>query len=174
MDLMHLQCNIFTKKTNAGCFRLHPLLTFLACAVFFPSPHDADVREKRLLDQPKECLCVMQGAFYASLLSLSLSFIFLKLFLYTQSVVCILYYTESMYYTQSVVSGPHFLPSQSFIPSPQSVIRSPQSVFYTDRFKGHLHKQTEQRMGRFHCNLYQTKWMLKRFILGVKPCETHE
>ena len=79
-----------------------------------------------------------------------------------------------MYYAQSIVSGPHFLPSQSFIHSPQSVIRSPQSVFYTDRFKGHLRKQTDQRMGRFHCNLYQTKWMLKRFILGVKPCETHE
>ena len=118
MELMLLQCNIFTKKRNAGCFRLHPLLTFLACAVFFPSPHDADVGEKRLLDQPKECLCVMQGAFYASLLSLSLSFIFLKLFLYTQSVVCILYRvhvlcsvhsfwssfsTKSEFYTQSTV-----------------------------------------------------------------------
>ena len=121
MELMHLQCNIFTKNRNAGCFRLHPLLTFLACTVFFPSPHDADIGEKRLLDQPKECLCVMQGAFYASPLSLSLSFIFLKLFLYTQSLVCVFYrvhvlysvhsfksslYTNPVFYTQSPVRDP--------------------------------------------------------------------
>ena len=32
------------------------------------------------------------------------------------------------------VRSPHFIPSPCFIPSPQSVVRSPQSVFYTDRF----------------------------------------
>ena len=31
------------------------------------------------------------------------------------------------------VRSPHFIPSLYFIPSPQSVVRSPQSVFYTDR-----------------------------------------
>ena len=38
-----------------------------------------------------------------------------------------------MFYTQSVVSSLHFIPSMCFIPSPQSVVRSPQSMFYTDR-----------------------------------------
>ena len=38
-----------------------------------------------------------------------------------------------MFYTQSAVRSPHIIPSPSFIPSPQSVVRSPQSVFYTDR-----------------------------------------
>ena len=38
-----------------------------------------------------------------------------------------------MFYTQPVVSSPHFIPSPCFIPSPQSMIRSPQSSFYTDR-----------------------------------------
>ena len=123
VELMHLQCNIFTKKRNAGCFRLHPLLTFLACAVFFPSPHDADVGEKRLLDQPKECLCVMQGAFYASLLSLSLSFIFLKLFLYTQSVVCVLYQVHVLYSVRSFWSS--FSTKSEFYT--QSTVRDPQS-----------------------------------------------
>ena len=37
-----------------------------------------------------------------------------------------------MFYTQPVVSSPHFIPSPCFIPSPQSMIRSPQSSFYTD------------------------------------------
>ena len=38
-----------------------------------------------------------------------------------------------MFYTQSVFSSPRFIPSPYFIPSPQSVVRSPQSVFYADR-----------------------------------------
>ena len=38
-----------------------------------------------------------------------------------------------MFYTQPVVSSPHFIPSPCFIASPQSMIRSPQSSFYTDR-----------------------------------------
>lgn len=81
----------------------------------------ADVGEKRLHDQPKEFLCVRQGVGTAVLcypLSVFLSFTFLKLFLYTQSVVRILYlvyilpsvcsfqssfYTYSVFYTQSTV-----------------------------------------------------------------------
>ena len=41
-----------------------------------------------------------------------------------------------MFYTQPVVSSPHFIPSPCFIPSPQSMstVRSPQSTFYYDRF----------------------------------------
>ena len=105
MELMHLQCNFFTKNRNAGCFRLHPLLTFLASTVCFPSPNDADIGENRLLDQPKECLCVTQGAFYASPLSLSLSFIFLKLFLYTQSLVCVFYRVHVLYSVHSFKSS---------------------------------------------------------------------
>ena len=39
-----------------------------------------------------------------------------------------------MFYTQqSIFSSPRFIPGPYFIPSPQSVVRSPQSVFYTDR-----------------------------------------
>ena len=45
------------------------------------------------------------------------------------------FYTLSVFYTQSVFSSPRFIPSPYFIPSPQSVVRSPQSVFYTDRFQ---------------------------------------
>ena len=37
-----------------------------------------------------------------------------------------------MFYTQPVVSSPHFMPSPCLIPSPQSMVRSPQSTFYTD------------------------------------------
>ena len=39
-----------------------------------------------------------------------------------------------MFYTQSVFCSPPFIPSPYFIPSPQSVVRSLQSVFYTDRY----------------------------------------
>ena len=42
---------------------------------------------------------------------------------YTQSVVCILYLVHVLYSVRS----------RHFIPSPQSVVHSPQSVFYTDR-----------------------------------------
>ena len=49
---------------------------------------------------------------------------------YTQSVVRILYLVRVLY----LVRSPHFIPSPCFIPCPQSVVRSPQSVFYTDRF----------------------------------------
>ena len=38
-----------------------------------------------------------------------------------------------MFYTQPVVSSPHFIPSPCFIPSPQSMVHSLQSSFYTDR-----------------------------------------
>ena len=48
---------------------------------------------------------------------------------YTQSVVLILYLVRVLYSVRS----PRFIPSPYFIPSPQSVVRSPQSVFYTDR-----------------------------------------
>ena len=40
---------------------------------------------------------------------------------------------DSVFYTPSVMLSPRFIPSPCFIPSPQSVVRSPQSVFYTDR-----------------------------------------
>ena len=126
------------------------------------------VGEKRLLDQPKECLRVTQGAFYASLLSLSLSFIFLKLFLYTQTVVCVLYRVHVLYSVHSFWSS--FYTKSVFYT--RSAVRDPQSPVHVLYWL--VQKQTEQRMGCFHCNLYQTKWMFKRFILGVKPCETHE
>ena len=38
---------------------------------------------------------------------------FLKLFLFTQSVVSV--YTQFMFYTQSIVSSLHFIPSPCFI-----------------------------------------------------------
>ena len=65
--------------------------------------------------------------FYAtcSLLSVSLSFTFLKLFLYTctQSIVCILYlHVAHIIFTPSV-------------PSPQSVVHNPQPSFYSDTFE---------------------------------------
>ena len=48
---------------------------------------------------------------------------------YTQPGVRILYLLRVLYSVQS----PRFIPSPYFIPSPQSMVRSPQSVFYTDR-----------------------------------------
>ena len=63
------------------------------------------------------------------MLSFSLSFTFLKLFIYIYSVVRVLCLVRVLYSVRS----PQFIPSPCFIPSPQSVIRSPQSVFYTDR-----------------------------------------
>ena len=66
---------------------------------------------------------------FASLLSVSLSFTFLKLFLFIVRSPR-LYLVRVLYSVRS----PHFIPSPYFIPSPQSVVRSPQSVFYTDRY----------------------------------------
>ena len=67
--------------------------------------------------------------FYASLLSISLTFTFLKLFLYTQSVILRFIPSPCFF----LVRSPYFIPSLCSIPSPQSVDRSPQSRFYTDR-----------------------------------------
>ena len=66
---------------------------------------------------------------FASPLSISLSFTFLKLFLFTQSLVRVLYPVRVLYSVRS----PDFIPSPYFTPGPQSVVRSPQSMFYTDR-----------------------------------------
>ena len=41
------------------------------------------------------------------------------------------FYTYFMFYTQSIFSSPRFIPRGYFIPSPQSVVCSPQSIFYT-------------------------------------------
>ena len=38
-----------------------------------------------------------------------------------------------VFYTESVMLGARFIPSPYFIPSPWSVVRRPQSIFYTDR-----------------------------------------
>ena len=81
-------------------------ITFLVHTVWFSSPNDAG--ENRLRDQLKECLCVRQGGgttVFASPLSLSLSFTFLKLFSYTQSVVRGLYLVRVLYSVRS----PHFI-----------------------------------------------------------------
>ena len=67
------------------------------------------------------------------MLSVSLSFTFLKLFLYTQSEVHVLYLVRVLYSVRSA----YFILSPCFIPSPQSVVPSLQSMFYTDRYKNH-------------------------------------
>ena len=64
---------------------------------------------------------------FASLLSVSLSFTFLKLFLFIVRSPR-LYLVRVLY----SVRNPHFIPSPCFRPSPQSVVRSPQSMFCTD------------------------------------------
>ena len=64
-------------------FPLSSGITFLVRAVCFPSPHDADVGEKRLRDQLKKCVFEARSWDYCFMLSVSLSFTFLKLFLYT-------------------------------------------------------------------------------------------
>ena len=58
--------------------------------------------------------------FYPSTLSASLSFTFLKIFLLHSPRFI-------LFYTQYIVSSPHFIPSPCFIPSPQS-------TFYTNCF----------------------------------------
>ena len=70
-------------------------ITFLARAVGFPSPYDADVGENRLRDQPKECLCLRLGKelgllFYVTIVRFRFFFLsstILKLLLYAQPVV---------------------------------------------------------------------------------------
>ena len=74
-------------------------------------------------------VCDARSWDYCFMLSFSLSFTFLKLFIYIYSVVRVLCLVRVLYSVRS----PQFIPSPCFIPSPQSVIRSPQSVFYTDR-----------------------------------------
>ena len=70
-------------------------------------------------------------------------------FLPTKFVVRILYpvrspqsssYTLSVFYSQSIFSSPRFIPNPCLYPvhSPQSAVRSPQSMFYTDRFSAVL------------------------------------
>ena len=103
------------------------------CTVCFPC-------SRCLRDQPKECLCVRRGA--GIIVYPSLSVTFLKLFLYTQSVVRVLYLVRILYSIQSYTqSSPNFIPSlcfisclQSVVRSPQSAVHSPQSTVYTDRF----------------------------------------
>ena len=88
-------------------------ITFLTLVVCFPSPLDADVGKNRLRDQPKECLCVRQGAGTTVLCNFAIpfsQFTFLKLFSYTQFVVHVLYLVCVLY-----------------------AVRSLQSAFYTDR-----------------------------------------
>ena len=85
-DLNFLVTPPFYKIQSLISVALSSGIIFLLRAVCFPSPHDADVGENRLHDhdQLKECLCVELGLlFYASSLSVSLSFTVIKLFLYT-------------------------------------------------------------------------------------------
>ena len=93
------------------------------------------------------------------LLSVSLSFTFLlsswSVF-YTQSVVHILYLVRVLYSVRS----PYFIPSPCFIPSPQSVVRSPQSVFYTDR------KQSGEWCLTQPCHFLTTCIFYKAFTAG--------
>ena len=51
-----------------------------------------------------------------------------------------------MFYTQSIFSSPRFIPSPYFIPSPQSVVCSPQSIFYTDRIYIYIAQQSAWEM----------------------------
>ena len=44
-----------------------------------------------------------------------------------------------MFYTQSIFSSPRFIPSPYFILSPQSVVGSPWSMFYTDRLANRVY-----------------------------------
>ena len=75
-------------------------------------------------------------------------------FLPKYSVVRILYpvrspqssfYTLSVFFTQSLFSSSHFIPSPYFILSSRSIVRSPQSVFYTDRLLKSLSHLVDQR-----------------------------
>ena len=61
---------------------------------------------------------------YASPLSISLSFTFLKLFLYIYTV-----------HSPRFIPSLHFIPSLCFIPSPQSMVCSRQSSFHIDSFE---------------------------------------
>ena len=54
------------------------------------------------------------------------------------TVLCLSAFLFSQFYLSKavfiyVVRSPHFIPSPCFIPSPLSVVRSPQSMFYTDQ-----------------------------------------
>ena len=77
------------------------------------------------------------------------------------------FYTLSVFYSQSVFSSPRFIPSPYFIRSPQSVVRTPQSIFYTDRTKIPLQIPSGAGGpyigGIQHCLLYHG--VVKRFPL---------
>ena len=45
---------------------------------------------------------------------------------------------KSVFYTKSIMLSSRFIPSPCFIPSPYFVVRSPQSMFYTDRLEKRL------------------------------------
>ena len=84
---------------------------------------DADVGngENRLRDQLKECLCVREGADCFMLVRLLFfsGYLSKAVFIYT-------------------VRSPRFIPSPCIIPSPQSVVLSPQSSFYTYCYNNNL------------------------------------
>jgi len=101
---------LFIKSRVSFSFTLTSRITFLVRAVCVPSPFYADVGKNRLRDQPKECLCLRQGAgttdlCYNSPLPAFLSSTILKLFLYTQSVVRVFYLVRVLYPVRSLQSA---------------------------------------------------------------------
>ena len=59
---LYTNSSFFVKFRVSFLDALSSGITSLTLVVCFPSPLDADVGKNRLRDQPKECLCVRQGA----------------------------------------------------------------------------------------------------------------
>ena len=121
---LYTNSSFFVKIRVSFSDALSSGITFLTCVVCFPSPLDADVGKNRLRDQPKECLCVRQGAGTTVLCNFATPFsqfyLSKAIFIYTVRI-------------------PRLIPSLCFTRSPQSAVR----VLYRPEMEMLVWGQTE-------------------------------
>ena len=117
----------FDKIQSLISVALNSSITFLVRAVFFTSPHEENIY--RLRDRLTECFCVRQGAGTTVLCKPAFRF---SQFYLSKAVFINIIRSPRFIPSPCVILSLWSAPSPCFIPSPQSVVRSPQSIFYTD------------------------------------------